>query len=343
LAIYTALNKLFNSQNLTTANLKISVVIAAKNEATGIGTLISALQKQDYPQANFEVIIIDDNSNDNTATIVNNLLNDLPNFHLIKAKEKIYAGKRGALHLGINKAKHPHILITDADCIPQKQWISAFAGKFNEGYDFVFGIAPYYPTNSITNLIAQFENLRAQIIMFAFAYLGLPYSAAARSFGFSKKAFKKIKGFRNTTETLSGDDDLLLREAIKHNFKIGLVVAKEAFVFSNTKENFTDFSNQKARHTSSSHHYSIKARLLLGIWHILNLVSFVSVFLFPLGVIFILPFIIKIIIDAFILNNFQNDFSYKINPLYFIFLQIIYELSIIYFFIKSFRFANKWE
>ncbi len=343
LFLYSALNKLFRFKEVGKSDIKISVVIAAKNEVENIPHLVSALSKQNYSKENFEVIIVDDNSTDNTFDITEEAIKGLDNFRIIKAENKLFKGKRGALDIGIKSAKHPYILITDADCEPTKEWINIFANEFKNKKDFLFGIAPYKTTSSVTNLIARFENLRASIIVFAFAKLGSPYSASARSFGFSKEAFNKIDGYKNTTETLSGDDDLLLREAVKNNFNIGLITDSDAFVFSKTKEIFSEYVNQKSRHTSTSIHYSRKSQSLLGFWHLLNLISLFSIIFLPFGTEFIFPLFIKLVIDIFILNNFQNNFGYKINPLWFIPLQINYELNLIYFFLKGLKFSDRWE
>lgn len=343
LFIYSALNKLFRFHELQESNLNVSVVVAAKNEAMNIPNLISALLNQNYSKDSFEVIIVDDSSDDSTFSLTKETIEKLDNFQILRAVDKLYKGKRGALEIGIKAAKNPYILITDADCEPGKEWINSFANSFENGNDFLFGIAPYGVTNSITNLISRFENLRANIIVFAFAKLGIPYSASARSFGFSKEAFNKIDGYKNTTETLGGDDDLLLREAVKNKFRIGIVATSDVFVFSNTKDKFNEYVNQKLRHTSTSIHYSFKSQLLLGFWHLLNLIALFSIFALPFGTEFVFPFFIKLVIDVFILNNFQNNFSYKINPLWFIILQINYELNLIYFFLKGLKFSNKWE
>jgi len=268
---------------------------------------------------------------------------ELENFKIVKANNKLFEGKRGALDIGIKAAKHPYILITDADCEPEKEWINSFSNGFIERNDFLFGIAPYRATKSLTNLIARFENLRANIIVFAFAKLGIPYSASARSFGFTKEAFNKIDGYSNTTDTLSGDDDLLLREAVNHKLKIGIITNPDTLVFSKTKEIFSEYINQKSRHTSTSIHYSLKSQLLIGSWHLFNLISLFSIIFLPFGTEFIFPLFIKLVIDLFILNNFQNNFGYKINPLWFMVLQINYELNLIYFFIKGLNFSNRWE
>ena len=159
----------------------ISVVIAAKNEAGTIANLVNSLSKLDYPENRFEVIIIDDDSDDDTFHRVKSLIADTNNFSVLRALDKKYKGKRGALQVGIEKSKYPYILITDADCSPQPGWIKAFNQKFNGGNDFVFGLAPFFMQNNFVNKLACFENLWTHILSFSLANTGLPYSAAARS------------------------------------------------------------------------------------------------------------------------------------------------------------------
>ncbi|VAX15299.1 hypothetical protein MNBD_IGNAVI01-1938 [hydrothermal vent metagenome] len=343
LLIYSALNKLLKFEKFDTAELMLSVVVAAKNEAENIPSLISTLRKQSYPADLFEVIIVDDNSSDNTFEVAKSNIAELSNFKVIRAKEKKYPAKKGALDIGIRHASNPYIVITDADCTPSPDWLRSFASKFSQGNEFVFGIAPYRKTRSFVNRIAAFENLRAHMIMFAFAKLGFPYSAAARSFGFSVSAFEKIKGYENTTETLSGDDDLLLREAAKYKLTIGLVTAEKAFVFTDTKRTYKEYKNQKLRHTSTSHHYSLKIKILMALWHISNIVLLLSAVLTFYNSVFFLPVFLKLILDLFLINMFQNNFGYKFNLFEIILLQIIYEIQLIYFFILAKKFSAKWQ
>ena len=342
--ILISLEKIFRAPNLENTSLKFSIVIAAKNESENITGLISSLKALDYPKENFEIIIVDDNSSDNTFQILSEMANNLESIKIFKAEDKKYYGKRGALQYGIDKSNYDHILITDADCKPSKKWLKRFAYKFEEGYDFVFGNAPFEKNeNNLINKISRFENLRSSILSFALAEINLPYSAAARSFGFQKNAFKQIKGYQNTTAALSGDDDLLLKEAIKNNLKIGTVLFEDAFVFSGTKNNFKSYLKQKARHTTTSKHYLIKNKITLGFWHLLNLACLFSPVLCIFNFSFILLFFAKLIFDIRILTKTQNKLSYNFNFIEIIYLQIIYEILIIINFIYSSFTKTEWK
>ena len=340
--IYNSLNRLFRTKPCKESSVKISVIIAAKNEEKNIPNLIDSLQSQSYDSNLFEVIIVDDNSTDNTFNIAKSLTDNLSNFKVLQASDKKYEAKKGTLDFGITQSLHSNILITDADCTPSVDWIMCYADKFDNRNEIIFGIAPFVQLKNPVNKIACFENLRSQMLMFGFANFGMPYSASARSFGFTKAAFETIGGYENINNTLSGDDDLLLQEGIKNKLKIGLIVNRTAFVQSNTKIDFSDYFKQKARHTSTSLHYLIRPKLILSLWHISNLLILFSSLLIFLNSVFILPVFIKFLFDIFMVNIFQKNFGYKFNLIEFIILQIIYEIDLILFFFSAKKYSHKW-
>lgn len=321
---------------------EISIIIAAKNEEGNADRLINSLTKLEYDPSKFEIIIIDDQSTDHTFSKISALINDYSNFRLYRANNTKYVGKRGALQFGIEKAKFNNIVITDADCRVKSGLLKEYSSKFHCGNDFVFGVAPYKQFNNLINKIASFDNLWVHILTFSFAEIGLPYSSSARSFGFRKDSFIKIEGYKNTNETLSGDDDLLLREAVKFRMKIGTITDPDAFVFTNSKLTLKEHIRQKSRHTSTSTHYLVKNQIVLGIWHFINLVMIFSPLLAFYNAIYLLLFSIKFFSDIFIIKLLMKKFGYKFNIIEIIYLQIIYELLIIVYFIRSIAMKNKW-
>ncbi|MCH8325407.1 MAG: glycosyltransferase [Bacteroidetes bacterium] len=323
--------------------LKFSIVIAIKNEAENIPGLIISIKKLFYPKDFYEVIIIDDNSDDDSYQIINDAVKKIDNIKLYKVGEKKYPGKKGALEFGVGKASNPYIVITDGDCLPQKNWLISFASKFSQGYDVVFGASPFIKTESLINKISCFENLRTTILTFTAATYGLPYSASARSFGFTKNIYEHIGGYKNTTDTLSGDDDLFIREAIKQKAKIGCFIEKEGLVFTNSVSSFKDYLQQKARHTSTSFYYLPKHKYLLGVWHLSNLFFLILPFLFFINIFFSVFFIFKFLTDIVLIKRMQKLINYNFNPFEIIYLQIIYELLLIVNIFNS-KFSDiKWK
>lgn len=343
--IYIFIFALLKTLKITTPQCekcKISVLISAKNEENNINNLLKSLIKQDYPVDKFEVIIIDDNSNDKTFSMLKQQINEFSNFRVIKAENKIYDGKRGALQIGIENSKFENIVITDADCQPNPGFLISYSNQFLTNKKFIFGVAPYFQNDSLINKIACFDNFWVHLLTFSFANIGLPYSAAARSLGFTKETFNSIGGYSNTTDTLSGDDDLLLREIVKTNQNVGLIIDENAIVYSKAKDNFADLIRQKSRHTSTSNYYSNKTKFLLGLWHLINFIMLFLIILSIFNFSFIYLFIIKLTSDVLLVKLFMKTFKYKFSIFEILYLQIFYEFLLIVYFINGVFSKPKW-
>lgn len=108
-------------------NPDISIVIPAFNEEETIGLCLTSLSKQ-TTRRQFEVIIINNNSTDNTAKVVSKFKNKL-NLRLILEKKK---GRGAARARGFDEAKGNIIFTTDADTIIPKDWIESFMKGFSD-------------------------------------------------------------------------------------------------------------------------------------------------------------------------------------------------------------------
>jgi len=347
LLITINVNKAFvyqlNRKIKTTSKPKLSLIIAAKNEEKNIVSLIDSLEQLNYPNENLEVVFVNDNSTDKTAEIIQSRISGKINFMLIDADKKEIDGKKGALSIGIKNAKNNFTVITDADCKPEADWLKEMAGGLDYGYDFVFGVAPIQTGNTMVEKLSAFENLRNTYLTIATVGLNIPYSAAARSFGFRKTSFERIGGYTKTTETLSGDDDLLLREAVKNKMLIGTVMEPDAFVFSAAPKTFNEYFQQKKRHLQTSFHYLLKQKIFLGFWHLINLLSLLSVLLIFISPVLALPFAVKFIHDVFIVIKYQQELGHTFKFYELVYLQILFEIFIVVNFFNSLSGNTKWK
>jgi chlorobactene glucosyltransferase len=93
----------------------ISVLIPARDEEANIKKCLKSLQKQDYP--NFEILVLDDNSSDGTAKVVERIAASDKRIQLFRGKPlpKGWAGKPFACQQLAKKAKGSWLLFTDAD------------------------------------------------------------------------------------------------------------------------------------------------------------------------------------------------------------------------------------
>ncbi len=95
---------------------KISVVIAAFNEEKLLRRCLTSLQKQSYPKANYEIIVVDNGSNDKTFQIAKEYPIEVYRFTDLQ-------GCGASRKFGVSKAKGSLIAITDADSVVPPDWL----------------------------------------------------------------------------------------------------------------------------------------------------------------------------------------------------------------------------
>jgi cellulose synthase/poly-beta-1,6-N-acetylglucosamine synthase-like glycosyltransferase len=324
-------------------SIAISIIVAAKNEEKNLPGLVDALVHQSYNPLLFEVIFVDDNSNDKSLPLLNSLIKDIPNFKVIEAVNKKFPAKKGALAIGIAEAKNPYLLFTDGDCIPDKEWVSSFAVGFSQGKEILIGSAPFVYNRSLVNGIVCYENLVNSLQTSFFLAMKNPYSAVGRSIGYTKEAYLKVRGFERTMETISGDDDLFIREAVKNNLHIGVVTSREALVYSKTPDTLSAYFNQKVRHLKTSYHYPLSTSASIFLWHECNYFGqyfFLLAFISPVAY---LVSAIKILLDIILYSSFQKRLGYKFSPLQICIHSFIYELLLLYNILNSVFKKAQWK
>jgi poly-beta-1,6-N-acetyl-D-glucosamine synthase len=270
----------------------LSVVIAARNEEANIEKLIEALDAQDYPEALFEVIIVDDRSEDNTYEILKKKeaeYNWLRISRIIKENVNLI-GKKGALAQGISEAKHEILAFTDADCIPGKKWLSEINVLMTHETDFLCGFSPLIGYS----LINKLKNLERSSIFAVIAGsfgLGLGLVSVARNQVYRKSSFLRIGGFGELGKEKSGDDDLMLQKLSPVLKKRNFIFSPEAAVPSLDKQNTREQINLETRRASKWRLYPPAIKLLT---------LFIFIYYLYLTMIFILTIVCIFPLTAFI-------------------------------------------
>ncbi|MBN2104857.1 glycosyltransferase [bacterium] len=263
----------------------VSVIIPARNEESNIGSCLNAVIHQTYPQTKFEIIVVNDRSEDHTGDIVRTMMHSSSNLQCIDINV-LYpkmAPKKYALQQGIASAKGDIILTTDADCRPQSGWISSMVAYFEDNVALVAGYSPLTaaaPASALSSFIAL-EALGLASVMAGSFGAGLPLTCAGRNLAYRKSVFQSIGGFRATGQFISGDDDLLLHLITENtNYQVRFSIDPHSVVPARPAGSFGEFSNQRIRHASKGLHYRTGLKWsLIGVY-LFNL-SLLSALFFP--------------------------------------------------------------
>ena len=248
--------------------IPISVIVCAKNEEENVKKFIPILAEQDYPD--YEIILIDDASSDETLDIFEAFEKQYPNVRLVKVKnnEAFWGNKKFALTLGIKAAKKEYLLFTDADCYPtSKDWIMEMSSHFTMNKTIILGYGAYEKiAGSFLNKIIRFETMLTAVQYFSWAKLGHPYMGVGRNLAYKKEEFFNVNGFIDHMKIRSGDDDLFINQAATGK-NTTISFSPESFTYSRPKTSFKDWFKQKRRHVSTAGYYKPFDRMQLAVFY----------------------------------------------------------------------------
>ena len=236
-------------------SIKISVIIPARNEEENIDKLLSSVEKQTYPNHLFEIIVVDDHSTDNTATIVNNYsFAKLINLGF----DNINSYKKKAIETGIAVATGDLIVTTDADCIVKDDWLKTIA-SFKEKTSAAFIASPVMMEyrSTILQTFQALDFLVLQGITAASVQKKMHNMCNGANLAYERKVFFEVNGFTGIDHIASGDD-MLLMQKIAQRFpgKISYLLSKDAIVTTQAAKSWNEFFSQRIRWASKATNYN---------------------------------------------------------------------------------------
>lgn len=244
----------------------VSILVCAHDEEENLRKLMPLLLGQDYPD--FEVVVVDDRSNDGTYDYLRELSAANARVRVVKVEHlpsHVNAKKYG-ITLGIKAAAYEWILLTDADCLPASSgWITLMSRYMDDEARFVLGCSPYQKQPGLLNLFIRFETLLTAIQYVGLANLGMPYMGVGRNLAYRKSYFLANKGFNSLLNVTGGDDDLYVnRHATAKTTRVS--AGRDALVWSAPKTSVKSFFAQKKRHLFAGKKYRLSHKVVLGLF-----------------------------------------------------------------------------
>ncbi|HBY70387.1 MAG TPA: glycosyl transferase family 2 [Flavobacteriaceae bacterium] len=251
-------------------NYPVSLIVCAKNEAENLKAHIPLWLGQNHPD--FELILIDDASIDETLEVMESFQVDNPKIQIVKVKnnEAFWGNKKYALTLGLKRAKNQRLLFTDADCKPaSNNWLTTMTAHFSQEKQLVLGYGAYQKKDGLLNRLIRFETLMTALQYFSYAKANMPYMGVGRNLSYTANLYYENKGFMSHIKLPSGDDDLFVNEAATPK-NTAICVAEEAFTYSIPKKTWKAWWLQKKRHITTAKRYKPLHKFLLGLFYTSN-------------------------------------------------------------------------
>lgn len=225
----------------------VSVIIAARNEEAVIGECVASVLKQTYPPDRYEVIVVDDESEDGTRAAIERASGPAGIVRVISSQpSSALRGKTNALATGIRVSRGEVILITDADCTVPPGWIEETVKEYEPGVGIVGGMT----LQRADNRFGGMQSLDwAYLLGIASAAVGLrnPLSTIGNNLSFLRKAYDQVGGYEGIPFSVTEDYSLFQAIIRTGSWKVRYPLDAGLLVTSRPCRTWRDLLRQKHR------------------------------------------------------------------------------------------------
>ncbi len=227
--------------------------------------LLHDIAQQTLPGTHFEVIVVDDDSADNTAAVVEGAAQHSSFvLRLITLQDQPGAptGKKAALQAALSVARAPWVVCTDADCRVGPDWLGSYASliQTDAAVKFVSGPVLLTGDNSLLSNLMGLEFAGLVGVGAATIGQGQPTMCNGANLAYHREAFAAVQGFSGNEHVASGDDEFLLHKLhAAFPGSIRFLKTPRAIVRTAAPPTLRTLLAQRVRWASKWRHYQQKA------------------------------------------------------------------------------------
>ncbi len=307
----------FKLKGVTPAN-KFSIIIPFRNEAENLPALLYSLSNLDYPRSYFEIILVNDDSEDNSLQACFNFKQSHPNlvFSIINNNRKTNSPKKDAIITAIEASRFENILTTDADCIVPSKWLEAYnESVLGTKANLIAGPVSFLngPSNKekFLNYLIAFQDLdfmSLQAVSIGAFGLKKPFMCNAANMCYKKDAFLNAEGYVGNSNISGGDDVFLLQKFIELNYPVSYLKSEVAIVKTKPQPSLESLFSQRIRWAAKATAYKSTFAKLVGLIVLLvNLFLVIGLILTLLNKVnyelVLFSFLIKFLVDFILLYH----------------------------------------
>ncbi len=311
-----------------TNKIKVTVVVAARNEERNISNCISSLKRLKYDKNLLQIILVNDNSTDSTRSMMMKETEGYENFLVIdsdKNANKNLKGKANAIATAIKTASGDIIMITDADCIVPEGWAEETVRYYSKNTQMVCG---FTRVNHATSFFAKLQALD-WIYLLSLAScssgIGKILSCIGNNLTFTKKVYNDIGGYEKINFSVTEDLALMRRIDSDKSYKVIYPIDPECTVTTEECKTIRELYNQKKRWFRGGIKINFLGWILGFELYIVNIILiFGLIFLNPYIYLFLIA--LKIISELLIIVPVYFKLKYKKLLIYFPIYQIYFSI-----------------
>jgi len=317
---------------------KITILIPARNEEQHIKNLIEDMLVQFYPRELMEIIVIDDHSTDQTASIASSIKGvRVISLAEITGGKVLNAYKKKAIEEGIRQSSGELIITTDADCRMCSYWLLSVV-NFYETYHHELIASPVLLSTdkSWFQTFQSIDFMTMQGITGALSFTKSGTMCNGANLAYTRNAFNAVGGFQGIDDIASGDDMLLMYKIEKRFPKrTAYLKCKDAIVYTEPMPTLKTFLQQRTRWASKANKFEDRRiKSVLIIVYLFNamfpILLFIGFFRQTSLVAFVGLWLAKTFVELLLLLPVSKFFRKRKELLFFVLLQFIHIPYILY-------------
>lgn len=252
---------LYKKQEVT-PKTTFSILVPFRNEAENLPILLESISKLKYPTDLFEVLLIDDASEEKFSVLSSQF-----SVSIINTIRQSNSPKKDAITTGVPLANNEWIVTTDADCIVPENWLLTLDDYIqNHRVEMIAGPVTYDCKNSFLHHFQQMDLMSLQGATIGSFGLGKGFLCNGANFAYSQSLFLELNGFAGNDKIASGDDVFLLQKAMaKCPQKVHYLKSRDFIVQTQAVTSWTLLFHQRVRWASKTSAYQSKFGKMLGL------------------------------------------------------------------------------
>ncbi|MDT7832344.1 glycosyltransferase [Flavobacteriaceae bacterium S356] len=320
----------------TSSKVSFSVIIPFRNESESLPQLLASIKGLNYPLKHVEFIFVDDDSTDNSVSIITKYVKGLEdstksNIRILKNVRAFASPKKDAIQTAIQHAAHEWIITTDADCSLPKNWLQCY-NAYIQKHEVIMIAGPvsYHKGSSFLSILQYIEFHTLQTVTIGSFGIENAIMCNGANLAYTKSAFSSVNGFQDNNTIASGDDVFLFEKMYRlDKKKVHFLKSEAALVTTLPEKNWKGFIEQRVRWASKSSHYKNSFTKLVGLLVVLGNLGFVTGFLLTIFQVFTLQFLLVIFVlkataDFLLYQKFNRFFTREQKPSFYIISSFVY-------------------
>ncbi len=254
----------------------VSVLIYTKNEAVLIPDFLKQFKNQTHQ--NFELILINNASSDNTRDIFEEYQKEHSNVAIVNVEnnEAFWGSRKYALTLGIKKATHEKLLFTTPQAtIKNSDWIAASTSLLNTEKQIVVGYCAIKKTTSLFNLFSRFIELFRTLKNLGIGSITKPYAGSQSNFAYNKSLFLENNAFSNHMSIHDGAEDLFLKQNATSKNTV-ITTTESTTIEKSPLNSFSEWFNYKVKQSKIIKKLNSTTQLGIHVFEVSQVLFFIT-------------------------------------------------------------------